>query len=493
MRWADSLLAAWPGLMGMVTGFGGLVGFQGWGVMGQSWKGLGERVVVLSPGGVALMGLNEVTGMGKSLVAWDRWSKDPAQAAGESVFTIATFFIPVGGAAAGTAKAVSLAGKAAEVVGVAGKVAKVADVLKVSRVADVVAGVRVTLDVHLNNAAAVLHTVLGGPDRTWRCPAGFDCTCPGRRCRTPRTCTSPRSTRTPLLLTTARGRLRRTVVGLLLTGRVQVEHQVSPHRQLRRSTHFCATPPVPSRQLRGTPWRPSATGCATASRTSSTTPARLGSAHRVTTHSTKRHPSSTSTNSAQERTFSMGRPTGSRRVQSRMGAPRLERRHTSLCAKARRLSVADRLGANFFRRSQPPSRSVLHPVNALGQGDHVYEVAKSVPVVRSVVERAFEDPGGGFQYHLDGPLSWLPGSGQWAPLERGVVCDHGSRLCVKNGRRRPESRLCRHGCADRGGRLTEQRYRHRSGGRRFGTLDGFFHGEGDDRRPAVLRQRDGRM
>jgi hypothetical protein len=164
------------GVTGLVTGLGGFVGFQGWDVMGRSWKGLGAlAIVAVSPqvmvSGQGVLGYKPgeiqatVTGMGKGLIAYDRWASDPAQAAGESVFNIAPFFIPVGGAAAGAAKAVSLAGKAAGVVGVAGRAAKVADVLKASRVADVVAGVRTTLDLRLSNAANALHTALGGPDR----------------------------------------------------------------------------------------------------------------------------------------------------------------------------------------------------------------------------------------------------------------------------------------------------------------------------------------
>jgi len=163
-------------LTGLVTGLGGFVGFQGWDVMGRSWKELGAlAIVAVSPqmmvSGQGFPGYQPgeiqatVTGMGKSLIAYDRWASDPAQAAGESVFNIATFFIPVGGAAAGAAKAASLAGKTAQVVGVAGKAAKVTDVVKASRVADVVAGVRTTLDLHLNNATNALHTALGGPDR----------------------------------------------------------------------------------------------------------------------------------------------------------------------------------------------------------------------------------------------------------------------------------------------------------------------------------------
>ncbi len=150
--------------------------FQGWDVMGQSWKGLGALAIVAASPQVMFSNQGfpgyqpgeiqaTVTGMGKGLIAYDRWSSDPAQAAGESVFNIATFFIPVGGAAAGTAKAASLVGKTAQVVGVAGTAAKVADVLKASRVADVVAGVRTTLDLRLNNAANALHTAMGGPDR----------------------------------------------------------------------------------------------------------------------------------------------------------------------------------------------------------------------------------------------------------------------------------------------------------------------------------------
>jgi len=48
---------------------------------------------------------------------------------------------------------------------VAGTVANVPGVLKASRVADVVAGVRTTLDLRLNNAANALHTALEGPDQ----------------------------------------------------------------------------------------------------------------------------------------------------------------------------------------------------------------------------------------------------------------------------------------------------------------------------------------
>jgi len=163
-------------LTGLVTGLGGFVGFQGWDVMGQSWKGLGALAIVAASPQVMFSNQGfpgyepgeiqaTVTGMGKGLIAYDQWSSDPAQAAGESVFNIATFFIPVGGAAAGTAKAASLVGKTAQVVGVAGKAAKVADVVKASRVADVVAGVRTTVDLRLNNAANARHTALGGPDR----------------------------------------------------------------------------------------------------------------------------------------------------------------------------------------------------------------------------------------------------------------------------------------------------------------------------------------
>jgi len=121
----------WHGVTGLVTGLGGFVGFQGWDVMGRSWKGLGAlAIVAVSPqvmfSDQGVLGYEPgeiqatVTGMGKGLIAYDQWASDPAQAAGESVFNIATFFIPVGGAAAGAAKAASLVGKTAQVVGVAG-------------------------------------------------------------------------------------------------------------------------------------------------------------------------------------------------------------------------------------------------------------------------------------------------------------------------------------------------------------------------------------
>jgi len=160
-------VGVWHGVTGLVTGLGGFVGFQGWDVMGRSWKGLGAlAIVAVSPqvmfSDQGVLGYEPgeiqatVTGMGKGLIAYDQWGSDPAQAAGESVFNIATFFIPVGGAAAGAAKAASVVGKTAQVVGVAGRAAKVADVVKASRVADVVAGVRTTVDLRLNNAANAL-------------------------------------------------------------------------------------------------------------------------------------------------------------------------------------------------------------------------------------------------------------------------------------------------------------------------------------------------
>ena len=37
---------------------------------------------------------------GKGLIAWDKWQDDPAAAAGESVFNVASFIVPVGAATA---------------------------------------------------------------------------------------------------------------------------------------------------------------------------------------------------------------------------------------------------------------------------------------------------------------------------------------------------------------------------------------------------------
>jgi hypothetical protein len=93
-----------------LDGLGTLVGLHGWGKAGAAW-----------------------THFGKSMIAWDEWSKNPARAFGQSLFNIGIMFVPgvdaakvagkfgrVGEAVADTGRA----GKAAELAAKAGRVAK---------------------------------------------------------------------------------------------------------------------------------------------------------------------------------------------------------------------------------------------------------------------------------------------------------------------------------------------------------------------------------
>lgn len=121
------------GLWGTVKGLGNLVGLGGWENFKNSWVGLEKLGLALTPG---MVSLNEVVALpglkrgelantlvvtGKALVSWDEWSKDPARAAGSTIFNVI--------AAVGT----DGAGAAAEGVGDAGKVA---DLARAGEVAD---------------------------------------------------------------------------------------------------------------------------------------------------------------------------------------------------------------------------------------------------------------------------------------------------------------------------------------------------------------------
>jgi hypothetical protein len=132
------------GLAGMYQGAGALVSFNAetgqWGdgeLFGESWRGLGmtgagvvlaanpatwvERII---PGDNRPQwmqdfeneALDTALGAGKSLVAWDMWGEDPAQAAGLVGVNAATFFIP-GGAVVGSLKAGTVGARAASFLG----------------------------------------------------------------------------------------------------------------------------------------------------------------------------------------------------------------------------------------------------------------------------------------------------------------------------------------------------------------------------------------
>ncbi|WP_139140903.1 hypothetical protein [Streptomyces oceani] len=141
-HWAKSFV--WDGIIvdgiwGTLKGLGGLVGLQGWETFTQSWKGLGQLatglVVISNPVnmlGYSLMpdgavknwiddSVNTTKEVGKSLVAWDQWGKNPARAAGLTVFNVVTTV-----ATAGTG-AVAKTGTAGKVVAAAGKAGKAID------------------------------------------------------------------------------------------------------------------------------------------------------------------------------------------------------------------------------------------------------------------------------------------------------------------------------------------------------------------------------
>lgn len=129
----DALSGSWhfvqglgDSLWGLVDGLGTLVGVHGWDAMKSSWKGLGELGVMLSPIGSALLAVNHFTALpglkkgelehtatnvGKSLLAWDEWKKDPARALGTVTGNVLT---AVGTDGAGAAlKGTSAAARAA--------------------------------------------------------------------------------------------------------------------------------------------------------------------------------------------------------------------------------------------------------------------------------------------------------------------------------------------------------------------------------------------
>lgn len=127
------------GVWGTLVGLGGLVGFQGWDTFKESWKGLGQLAtglaVLSSPGALLATqflpdgavkdwvdeSMNTTKEVGKSLVAWDEWGKDPARAAGLVVFNVVTT-IGTGGAGL-----VTKTGTAGKIANAAGKVGHFAD------------------------------------------------------------------------------------------------------------------------------------------------------------------------------------------------------------------------------------------------------------------------------------------------------------------------------------------------------------------------------
>ncbi|WEV26367.1 hypothetical protein OYE22_15055 [Streptomyces sp. 71268] len=138
-HWAKSFV--WDGfivegLWGTLKGLGGLVGLQGWETFKQSWKGLGQLATGLAiltvPGGLiaydllpeggvknwARDSLKTTKEVGKSMVAWDEWRKNPGKAAGLVGYNVLT---TVGTGGAGAATKTGTAGKIAATAGKVGR------------------------------------------------------------------------------------------------------------------------------------------------------------------------------------------------------------------------------------------------------------------------------------------------------------------------------------------------------------------------------------
>ncbi|MFD7511113.1 hypothetical protein ACFV5N_17520 [Streptomyces sp. NPDC059853] len=132
------------GIWGTITGLGGLLGFQGWEVFKESWKGLGQLAtglaIVASPLNAlaySLMpdgavkdwmddSLDVTLETAKGLVAWDTWSEDPARAAGLTTFNVLTTVASFG-AGAGVRAAASGAGTATRITATAARVGTAID------------------------------------------------------------------------------------------------------------------------------------------------------------------------------------------------------------------------------------------------------------------------------------------------------------------------------------------------------------------------------
>jgi hypothetical protein len=133
------------GAWGTLKGLWGLANFTDWDTFSKSWKGLGEIAIGAASYGAGNPLLTAVgtavpdswlpgwlqhdrkmaREAGKSMLAWDEWSKNPARAAGGVTFNVVTALATegAGGAAADAGKA----GDIAKAVGVAGKVGRVID------------------------------------------------------------------------------------------------------------------------------------------------------------------------------------------------------------------------------------------------------------------------------------------------------------------------------------------------------------------------------
>ena len=116
--------------LSMLTGLGGLIGYDpvknDWSPQnaGNAWTatgiGLGSLLLMVTPLGplFAALGVpvykdagNNTLNMLGGIVAWDTWSKNPAEAFGTALVNVGTFFMPGAGTAGGIIKALTLGTK----------------------------------------------------------------------------------------------------------------------------------------------------------------------------------------------------------------------------------------------------------------------------------------------------------------------------------------------------------------------------------------------
>lgn len=139
----------WNGITGTVTGLFDMVNVFDQKKFQATWKGLGKLAldvaIVSTPlvstvlaatgnGKVVEDAGKELLTVGKAAIHWDDWQKDPAMAAGETTFDLATILLTAGGGAA--AKVGNVAGKVSELANASGKVAEVLNATKISSAAN---------------------------------------------------------------------------------------------------------------------------------------------------------------------------------------------------------------------------------------------------------------------------------------------------------------------------------------------------------------------
>ncbi|MEO5534191.1 MAG: ADP-ribosyltransferase [Pseudolysinimonas sp.] len=127
--------------LGTLIGLDSLTGKWSWETAGKGWlgvaTGLGSLVLMTIPPaqilgqlGVPVFkeALNNTTEMGKGLLAWDVWAKNPAEAGGRVAANLLTFLIPGPGEIAGAIKGITGAAHVAEVASDAARLSEAAGV-----------------------------------------------------------------------------------------------------------------------------------------------------------------------------------------------------------------------------------------------------------------------------------------------------------------------------------------------------------------------------